>query len=198
MRPASLLLATTNAGKIHEFNQLLSPIQCQPLPLSSPPVAETGLTFIENALIKARAASHHTHVPCLGDDSGLVVPALDGAPGIHSARFAQQHGETLDNLTYLLQRLQSVPEAKRQAYFYCALVYITHPLDPTPLIAIGTLPGIIIDTPRGQHGFGYDPIFFLPQYQATLAEVTLEVKNQLSHRAQATHALLAQLHNRSA
>jgi XTP/dITP diphosphohydrolase len=196
MLPATLLLATTNAGKIHEFNQLLTPIQCEALPLSHPPVAEIGLTFIENALIKARAASLLTTLPCLGDDSGLVVPALKGEPGIKSARFAEEHGETSDNLTYLLHRLQSIPTAQRQAYFYCALVYMTHPLDPTPFIAIGTLHGVLIDTPRGQHGFGYDPIFFLPEHNCTLAELTLSAKNQLSHRAQATHTLLAQLKHR--
>ena len=188
--PHTLMIASTNAGKISEFNQLLKPMHCIALPPHTEPVAETGLTFIENALIKARAASIHSTHATLADDSGLVVPALNGQPGIHSARFATLHGQDCDNLTFLLQRLKPIPVSHRQAYFYCALALFTDPRDPTPLLATGALHGVLIDTPRGKHGFGYDPIFYLPELGCTLAELRLAEKNQLSHRAIATRALL--------
>ncbi len=195
MRPTQIVLATTNVGKIKEFNQLLAPITCIAAPKNADPIAETGTTFIENALIKARAVSVGGNQPTLADDSGLVVPLLHGEPGIKSARFAEDNLSTLDNLNYLLQRLKPIPVEKRRAYFYCALALMTHPLDPTPIIAIGTLHGILLDAPRGTHGFGYDPIFYLPALNCTLAELTLPEKNKHSHRAHAARALLNQLEN---
>jgi len=194
MLPSTLLVATTNKGKLAEFNQLLNPIHCiAEQSEGKQAVDEIGLTFIENALIKARAASMNSQYMALADDSGLVVPALNGEPGIKSARFALLNDAGTDNLTYLIQRIKSIDHNRRGAYFYCALAVMSHPYDPTPIIATGTLHGVILDTPRGQQGFGYDPIFYLPELNCTLAELTLSEKNSLSHRAKATQILLTLL-----
>lgn len=175
-----------------EFQAILSPIHCinqAQFGIDSP--EETGLSFVENALIKARHASSMTNKPALADDSGLVVPALGGSPGILSARYAGEHANDADNIERLLQNLEG--NTQRGAFFYCALVLIAHAQDPTPLITCGQLSGVITTKPVGKAGFGYDPIFFLPTHHATLAQLEPHVKNKLSHRAQALEALKLQL-----
>ena len=190
MKLSTLVLATTNPGKIKEFNQLLSPLHCVAPPIGTvETIEETGVTFIENALLKARASSGCSPYPCLADDSGLVVPALNGAPGIYSARYAQQNGDKRDNLSYLLHRLATVPNTSRHAYFYCAMAFVQHADDPTPLVVTGKLAGLITKQPVGSHGFGYDPVFYLPQYECTLAELSPDIKNTISHRAEALKQL---------
>jgi len=190
----SLIIATSNAGKLLELNALLDPIKCvTQASLGIEPVEETQSTFIENALLKARHASAIAKQPALADDSGLVVPALQGAPGIFSARYAGPGASDADNIKYLLKQLNPIPPSQWQAYFYCAIVLIEHASDPTPIIASGRIDGIIINTPQGEHGFGYDPIFYVPEYQSTMAQLPAEVKNQMSHRAIALRQLQQQL-----
>ncbi|TAL64496.1 MAG: RdgB/HAM1 family non-canonical purine NTP pyrophosphatase [Legionella sp.] len=183
-----LILATSNKGKIKELQELLAPIHCiaqTSLGVSSP--EENGLSFIENALIKARHASAHTGKPALADDSGLVVPALNGEPGIFSARYAGIDAQEEDNIQLLLNNLKGIKE--REAFFYCAIALVQHAKDPTPVIATGLINGIITHEPSGQAGFGYDPIFYIPEYRCTAAELPANIKNTISHRATA----LAQL-----
>ena len=185
-----LILATNNPGKMIELQALLSPIHCisqQSMDLNS--ADETGLSFIENAIIKARHASRFANKPALADDSGLVVPALHGEPGIYSARFAGIDATDSDNVNLLLKKLADVHDEQRQAYFYCALALVEHANDPTPLIATGKLLGKISQTPEGAHGFGYDPIFYLPEYHCTMAQLPTKLKNTMSHRAIALHQL---------
>ncbi len=189
-----LVLATSNKGKIVELEALLTPLTCIPqeaFGLSSP--EETGLSFVENALLKARYASRLTKLPALADDSGLVVPALQGEPGIYSARFAGKNASDEENITLLLSKLDHLPESARQAYFYCSLVLVEYANDPTPLIAQGKFFGTIARKPCGKQGFGYDPIFFIDKLNCTAAELPLDIKNCLSHRAQALEHLQQQL-----
>ena len=148
-----------------------------------PDADETGLSFVENSLIKARHASLLSKKPALADDSGLVVPMLNGEPGIYSARFAGASAIAKDNIDLLLMRLSDVPKAQRGAYFYCAISYVEHANDPTPLIATGKFSGEISLEPCGEHGFGYDPIFYVPSYDCTLAQLSADIKNKISHRA---------------
>ena len=158
-----LILATSNPGKIAELQAMLPGVHCiSQQTLNIKDADETGLTFIENALIKARHASHLSNKPALADDSGLVVPALNGEPGIYSARFAGKNASTGKNIDLLLNRLAQVPDAQRGAFFYCAIVFVEHANDPTPLIATGKFPGIISHERQGSNGFGYDPVFYLP------------------------------------
>ncbi len=190
----TLLLATHNSGKIKELKALLSPLQCvsqEELHISS--IEETGVTFIENALLKARHASRMSHLPSLSDDSGLVVPALLGKPGIHSARFAAPDATSAQNIEALLAAMAHLDEVDRRAYFYCVLVLLQHENDPTPLIATGLWHGRIQHTCQGSQGFGYDPIFYLDTHHCTAAELPIDIKNQISHRAQAFHSLKSQL-----
>jgi XTP/dITP diphosphohydrolase len=190
----TLVLATGNSGKINELQTLLAPIEClsqQQFHVSG--IEETGLSFVENALLKARHASRISKLPALADDSGLVVQALNGKPGIYSARFAKEHASDKENILYLLEQLNDAPASKRQAFFYCALVLVSHADDPTPLIATGSLQGRISLQPHGKRGFGYDPVFYLPQKQCTLAELPLEEKNKISHRASALKQLMMML-----
>lgn len=190
----TLILATNNQSKLRELSALLSPISCisqETLGISSP--EETGLSFIENALIKARHASQHGHQPALADDSGLVVPSLDGRPGIYSARFAGTQATDDQNIDRLLNELARVTRNARDAYFYCAIALVQHALDPTPMIAIGKLYGKILYEKRGTQGFGYDPVFFLEDYACTMAELPMTVKNKISHRGHALHQLQKQL-----
>jgi len=154
---------------------------------------ETGLTFVENAILKARHASSHTGLPAIADDSGLEVDALNGAPGIYSARYAGSGASDQANLEKLLAALQDVPEAQRSARFQCLLVYLRHAGDPTPLICQGTWEGRILFTPRGEYGFGYDPVFHVPTHDCSSAELAPELKNSLSHRGQALRKLVAAL-----
>lgn len=190
----SLILATSNVGKIHEFRHLLTPIHCIPQDeLGIISIPETKVTFVENALLKARHASHCGNAPALADDSGLVVPALGGEPGIYSARYAGKTATTQQNNALLLEKLRTTPQNQWQAYFYCVLVLVKHPQDPTPIIAYGQVQGLITDKPAGTHGFGYDPIFYLPNYQCTMAELAIVIKNTISHRANAFRELKKQL-----
>ncbi|MEK6551655.1 MAG: RdgB/HAM1 family non-canonical purine NTP pyrophosphatase [Pseudomonadota bacterium] len=191
-----IVLASGNRGKLREFNALLGGIDIEVVPQSDygvPEADETGQTFIENALLKARQASRHTDLPALADDSGLEVDVLNGAPGIYSARFAGKGASDEQNLVKLLADLEGLPEDQRSARFQCLLVYLRHELDPTPLICQGTWEGRILTAPRGINGFGYDPVFYVPSHGCSSAELPAEVKNALSHRGQALRALLAAL-----
>ena len=191
-----IVLASSNAGKVKEINQLLSNHQIQVVPQSDfnvPDIEETGLTFVENAILKARNAAQHSGLPAIADDSGLEVDALKGAPGIRSARFSGPEATDQTNNDKLLKLLKEIPEDKRSARFQCLLVYLRHPADPTPLICQGTWEGQILFQPQGENGFGYDPLFFVPDHYCSSAELRPEVKNQLSHRGRALRELLAKL-----
>lgn len=192
-----IVLATGNRGKLAEFQQLLQHSDIAVLQQSEfavPDCDETGLTFVENAILKARHAATIAGLPALADDSGLEVDALQGAPGIYSARFS---GATTDvdaaNNRKLLEALHDVPEAARRARFQCVLVFMRHALDPAPLICQGTWEGRILTAARGAQGFGYDPLFFVPEQNASAAELPAELKNRISHRGQAMAGLLAAL-----
>lgn len=192
----TLVLASNNAGKVREFNALLAGLDMEVVPqaqLNVSEAEETGLTFVENAILKARHAAQHTGLPALADDSGLEVDALNGAPGIYSARYAGPGAGDKANLEKLLGMLNGVPEEKRSARFQCVLVYMRHALDPTPLICQGTWEGRILDAPRGSGGFGYDPVFFVPTHGCSSAELPPETKNALSHRGQALRKLVQAL-----
>lgn len=183
-----IVLASGNAGKVREIGQLLAGAQIQVVPQGEfgvPEVAETGLTFVENAIIKARNAARHSGLAAIADDSGIEVDALRGAPGIYSARYAGADASDEDNLLQLLKNLEGVAEAARGARFQCVLVYLRHADDPTPLICQGTWEGRILTEPSGANGFGYDPIFYVPTEGCSSAELTPEIKNRLSHRGQA-------------
>lgn len=189
-----IVLATTNAGKIAEFKTLLAPIECiSQQDLHIPSIEENGLSFVENALLKARHVSGLTNEAALADDSGLVVPALNGEPGIYSARYARRAGSDQDNISYLLQQLMNTPAKERHAFFYCALVLVKHATDPTPLIAFGQWHGMISTHPEGDQGFGYDPVFYLNNEKCTVAQLSQSVKNKHSHRAKALQSLCSQL-----
>lgn len=189
-----VVLASNNPGKAREIGQLLADRDIEVVPQSAfdaPAVEETGLTFVENAILKARSAASHARLPALADDSGLEVDALNGAPGIYSARFAGVDGDDAANNAKLLADLADVPEVERTARFRCLMVYLRHAEDPTPLICQGTWEGRILAKPSGSNGFGYDPLFFVPDQGMTAAELPAEVKNRLSHRGQALRCLLA-------
>lgn len=185
-----LLLATSNAGKIEELKAILSPIHCIPQnTLHIENADETGLSFIENAILKARHASRLANMPALADDSGLVIPALNGEPGIYSARFAGVNATDDDNIEMLLTKLAHVREPQRDAYFYCALALVQHAEDPAPLVATGKLVGKISNERHGEHGFGYDPVFYLVDHNCTVAQLSPKLKNTISHRALALKQL---------
>ena len=188
------VLASANAGKLAELSRLLAPtgIVLRPMSvfgLESP--EEDGTTFIENALIKARHASLATGLPAIADDSGLVVPALGGAPGLLSSRYSGENATAEDNNRKLIAALDGVED--RHAYFYCALAFIERPDDPAPIFATAAWNGRIVDAPRGTHGFGYDPHFLVPELGATAAELAPQVKNAHSHRGIAARRLAAAL-----
>lgn len=192
------VLASGNAGKLRELQGILKPLPVQLVSQSQfqvPDVEETGLTFVENALIKARAACVHTGLAAIADDSGLEVDYLQGAPGIHSARYSGD-GDSANN-ALLLKNLAGVPREHRRARFQCALVFLRHAFDPTPIICQGAWEGEILDTETGSHGFGYDPLFFLPQFDCSSAELAAETKNRVSHRALASAHLLEALRAQS-
>lgn len=183
-----IVLASGNAGKLKEFSQLFAGWQIAVLPQSDFVVeeaAETGLSFIENALIKARHASRASGLPALADDSGLAVDALGGAPGIFSARYAGAGASDDDNNRKLLEALANVPAGQRTASFHCALAFVRTPDDPVPLVCTARWQGLILDGPAGDQGFGYDPLFYVPAEKLTSAQLPRAVKNRLSHRAQA-------------
>ncbi|MCE1185667.1 RdgB/HAM1 family non-canonical purine NTP pyrophosphatase [Zoogloea sp.] len=189
-----LVLASGNAGKLKELSALLAPLGIEVLPQSAFNVSEAEEphpSFVENALAKARHAARATGLPALADDSGLCVDALGGAPGVLSARFAGEPKSDARNNALLLERLAG--ETRRGARFYCALVLVRHADDPQPLIACGEWRGEILDAARGQGGFGYDPLFLIPDLEQTAAQVPAELKNVLSHRASAFRQLLEKL-----
>lgn len=189
-----IILATSNKGKLAELQAILSPLRCiTQSSLGIDSAEETGLSFVENALLKARHASLLSGKPALADDSGLVVPALQGAPGIYSSRFAGANATDEENILTLLSRMAGLEGTKREAYFYCAIVLVRHAQDPAPLIGCGKFTGQIALKAQGSMGFGYDPIFFLPEKQCTAAELPPDLKNQISHRAKALRQLQQQL-----
>jgi len=188
-----IVLATGNPGKVREINQLLAgsgiDIVSQ-AEFNTPEAEETGLTFVENAILKARNAAEHAGLPAIADDSGLEVDALNGAPGIYSARYAGVGAGDEANLQKLLEAMKDVPEDRRSARFQCVMVYLRHALDPTPVICQGTWEGRITFAPSGDNGFGYDPVFLVPDRQCTSAELSPEEKNRRSHRGQALNQLV--------
>jgi len=191
-----VVLASSNPGKLREINQLLAGLNLNVVPQSDFNVSdaeETGLSFVENAILKARNAAHCTGHAAIADDSGLEVDALHGAPGIYSARYAGPGASDAGNLQKLLADLAGVPEQNRCARFQCLMVYLRHELDPTPIICQGTWEGRILFEPAGQGGFGYDPVFFVPTHGCSSAELPAEVKNRLSHRGQALRKLVENL-----
>jgi XTP/dITP diphosphohydrolase len=191
-----VVLASSNPGKVREIHQLLAGLELDVEPQSAYGVAdaaETGLTFVENAILKARNAALHTGLPAIADDSGIEVDYLNGAPGIYSARYAGAGASDRANLEKLLADLAGVAEERRTARFQCLMVCLRHAHDPTPLICQGTWEGRILFAPRGDNGFGYDPVFHVPTHDCSSAELPPEVKNALSHRGQALRKLLAAL-----
>jgi len=191
-----IVLASDNAGKLKEINALLHAsdfVVVGQASLGVPGADETGGTFIENAILKARNASQYTGRPALADDSGLEVDALDGAPGVHSARFAGSDATDARNVAKLLSSLDGVPREQRGARFLCVMVYLRQAGDATPLICQGTWEGRIAEQGRGDNGFGYDPVFWVTQENRTAAELDSGLKNRLSHRGQALRAMVAQL-----
>ena len=193
-----IVLASNNPGKVREIGQLLAGLDIEVVPQSEfniPEVEETGLTFVENAILKARNAAELSKLPALADDSGIEVDALMGAPGIYSARFAGVGASDAQNLEKLLGDLKASGSTIRTARFQCLMVLMTHATDPTPLICQGSWQGEIIDNPKGDNGFGYDPIFYIANEQCTSAQLSSEKKNALSHRGKALNCLLEKLSN---
>lgn len=191
-----IVIASGNPGKLREIRRILEPLDFNVVPQSDfgvPECPEPHVTFIENCLAKARHASLHTGLPALADDSGICVDALNGAPGVYSARYAGEPKSDQRNNEKLIAALAN--EANRRAHYYCVIVLVRHPDDPQPLIAEGSWHGEIIDTPRGENGFGYDPYFFLPEFGKTGAEIDPDHKNAISHRGQALDILVSKLRN---
>ncbi len=191
-----LVLASGNAGKVAELQALLNGFVDEVRAQSFyyvPEAAETGTTFVENAIIKARNAAAHTQLPAIADDSGLVIPALDGAPGVYSARWAGEPSDDTANNQRLCDELLDLSAAERIAFYRCVVVFMRHADDPAPLIAEGVWAGEVHETARGTGGFGYDPHFHIPALDCRVAELSPTTKNQISHRGQALQALRAQL-----
>ena len=187
-----IVLATSNQGKIREFAGFLP--QFEIIPQSQfkiEPIEETGLTFVENALLKARHASKLANLPAIADDSGICVDALNGAPGLHSARFAGEHATREERNQKLLDLLKNIPDEKRTARLHCTLVFLNHFDDPNPIIAQGNLEGKILFEPNGTGGFGYEPIFYVPTYNTSIANIPMEEKLKISHRGIAMQKLVA-------
>ncbi|MBR9867626.1 MAG: RdgB/HAM1 family non-canonical purine NTP pyrophosphatase [Oceanospirillales bacterium] len=188
-----IVLASGNKGKLKEFNQVLGDLGVEVVPQSQfnvPDADETGLSFVENAILKARHACQLTGLPALADDSGLEVDALNGAPGIYSARFAGPNATDADNNSKLLQLLEGTSPEHRSARFRCVLVFMRHAEDPTPLICQGSWEGQILPLPQGENGFGYDPLFLVPGLDIASAQLPPEQKNKISHRGQAVQQLI--------
>ncbi|KUJ83161.1 non-canonical purine NTP pyrophosphatase, RdgB/HAM1 family [Microbulbifer flavimaris] len=189
-----IVLASGNAGKLREFSQLFASWQIEVVPQSDfdiPDADETGLSFIENALIKARHASRLSGLPALADDSGLAVDALHGAPGIYSARYAGTGATDTENNRKLLEALAEIPEERRGASFHCALAFVRRQDDPVPLVCTAQWRGRILQQPAGEAGFGYDPLFYVESEGMTSAQLPREVKNRISHRGQAVERFKA-------
>lgn len=195
-RPTTVVLASGNAGKLCELGAMLETLGIEVRPqvdFATPEAEETGLTFVENSIIKARNACRHSGLPAIADDSGIEVDALNGAPGIYSARYAGPDADDRKNNLKLVQALKDVPAEERTARYRACLVYMRHAEDPAPLIAEGVWEGLIIDEPRGEHGFGYDPYFLVPEFGKTGAELDRDHKNRISHRGKALQILLEKL-----
>ena len=194
-----IVLATGNAGKVDEMAHLLEKLDIRVHAQSEfavPSVKETGLTFVENAILKARNAAAASGLPAVADDSGLEVDALQGRPGIYSARFAGEGASDQANNERLLDRLRGLDDEARTARYQCVIVMLEHERDPTPIICQGTWEGRILSRPRGKGGFGYDPLFFVPTHECSAAELAPEEKNRISHRGQAMYCLRRQLEGR--
>lgn len=192
------VLASSNRGKLDEFKSLLSPFDVEVIPqnqVAAPSVQETGETFVENAILKARACSSHSGYPALADDSGLIIDALQGKPGVKSARYAGENADDISNRQLVIEQLNNLPtnEQPFSARFVCVLAFMRFSQDPVPIIAQGELEGEIVLSAQGDQGFGYDPIFWLPQLQCTAAQLQPDKKNQLSHRGRALRQLCKQI-----
>lgn len=195
-----IVLATNNNGKVDEFHDFFAGMNVKFVPQSKfavKSVDEVGLTFIENAIIKARHAAKLTGLPAIGDDSGLSIDALNGAPGIHTARYGGEHGNFTKNIEKVLSELKSISEEKRTAQVHCVLAYMRHELDPVPIICHGVWEVMISFEPKGTKGFGFDPIIYVPSHQCTAGEMDPEVKNSISHRAKAVKQLLSKVETSS-
>ena len=191
-----IILATGNLNKVREISASLkgSSIEIMPQSMFNVPDAdETGTTFVENAIIKARNCSAHTGEAAMADDSGIEVDALGGAPGVHSARYSGEHANDEKNTALLLRNMENVPDGRRTARYWCVMVYMRSASDPTPIICQASWEGVIIREKRGTNGFGYDPVFLIPELGKTAAEVSLEVKNSMSHRAKAIKMMTERL-----
>lgn len=194
-----IVLASGNAGKLRELGEMLAGLGIELVSqreLGIEDAEETGLSFVENAILKARHAAQASGLPAIADDSGLEVDALGGAPGIYSARYAGPDATDAHNNHKLLKALAGLPPEQRTARFQCLLAYLRHANDPTPLICQGTWQGQILDAPRGSNGFGYDPLFWVPEQRCSSAELVPELKNRLSHRGQALRQLVERLRAR--
>ncbi len=188
-----IVLASGNKGKLTEFNDVLTQCGVEVIPQSEfnvPEVEETGDTFLVNALLKANHAAQYTDLPVLADDSGLAVDALNGAPGIYSARYAGAHSTAAQKIEKLLTELIDAPDEKRSAHYHCALALVNYPGEENPITCEAQWPGFVLRKPLGEHGFGYDPIMFMPESDCAAAELSAEEKNRLSHRGQALIKLL--------
>lgn len=191
-----IVLASNNLHKLKEFQHVFADTKIKLIPQSdfpAPEAEETGLTFVENAILKARNACHYTNLPSLADDSGLCVDALNGQPGIHSARFAGKDSTKQQKINALLDAMKNIPEEERTARYHCALVLLQNEPDPAPIIVEGIWEGKILTEPKGDKGFGYDPIFFVPELKCTAAELDPTEKNSQSHRGKALKLLLEKL-----
>jgi XTP/dITP diphosphohydrolase len=191
-----IVLASSNKGKIAELQLLLTPLNFRILPQSNFSISdadETGSCFVENALIKAKHAAGLSGLPSIADDSGLCVDALNGAPGIYSARYAGEQATDANNNKKLLLALNNIPFEKRTAHFHCALVFVRNADDQHPIVCDSTWAGYILSAPQGEHGFGYDPLFFVPSHQCSSAQLTIDEKNKISHRGQALKMLVEKL-----
>lgn len=194
-----IVLASGNKGKLKELEQILAPIGydiCAQSEFDVPEAEETGLTFVENAIIKARNACEHTGLAAISDDSGIEVDALKGAPGIYSARFAGPGAKDSDNNAHLINTLQALGQGPFSARYQCVIVYMRHAADPTPIICQGSWEGEIQFAPAGDNGFGYDPHFYVPEQKCTAAQLTDDIKHALSHRGKALQQLLTALNNK--
>lgn len=191
-----LVIASNNDGKLRELSDLFVPLGLQPVAQRELGVTETeepAITFVENALLKARHAARSTGLPALADDSGLAVDALGGRPGVRSARFAGHNASDADNIRALLAELGDRPDEERQAQFHCVLAYLRHADDPTPIICHGRWQGRILSRTQGDGGFGYDPVFWVPDQQCSAAQLSRADKSRISHRGRALRSLLTQL-----
>lgn len=193
-----IVIASSNPGKIAELQTLLSILPIEWIPQSEfdiPDITETGKTFIENAILKARHASKLSGLPAIADDSGLVVDALDGAPGVYSARYAGENATDDDRIQKLLADMKQVDAQNRSAAYHCVLALVEYEDDPAPLICHGIWEGSILFEPRGKNGFGYDPIFYVPTHKRSAAELSVAEKNSISHRGQVVDQLLEVFHS---